>query len=273
MRFFFPTKKFSEPLSTAVFSTIHVMKQGSPIVWVSHELNGDWQFMGDETIGDYTKVAMVVSLENVIKLDRSILKVADLPMGYCATRKSKKDKWTIAKIDYTEEEMRHFGFYCSKCGLYHKEIPMAYGADAPYQYSLIPENERANRCTLTQDQCIIDNEQYFIRGQLELIVEGKTDNFSWNVWVNVNEQDFNRMSELWEDKNRILEKPYSGNIDTHLESYPETLGLPVRLITRHVGYVPKIELFESNHPLYLEQENGITMERVIGFAKEILYRH
>jgi hypothetical protein len=273
MRFLFSTKKFSEPLNTAVLTTIHVMKEGSPIVWVSHELDGDWQFMGNETIEDYRKVAMVVSLESIIQLDKSVIKVADLPMGYCATRNSKSDKWSIAKIEYSEQEMREFGFYCSKCGQYHKEIPMAYGADAPYQYALIPENERENRCTLTQDQCIIDGEQYFIRGQIELPVDDNAENFCWNVWVQVSEHDFEKMGESWEDENRILEKPYSGRIATHLEPYPETIGLPVLVITQLVGYVPKVEVIESNHPLYFEQENGITMERVTAFAKEILYQH
>lgn len=242
-------------------------------MWVSHELDGDWQFMGSEAIEDYTKVAMVVSLENIIKIDKSVLKVADLQIGYCATRQSKSDKWIVSKIDYSEQEMREFGFYCSKCGLYHKEIPMAYGADAPYQFSLIPENERESRCTLTQDQCIIDGEQYFTRGQIELPVEGNIDNFCWNVWVEVSEQDFERMGELWEDENRVLEKPYSGKIATHLKPYIDTIGLPVQVITQFVGYAPKVELIESNHPLYLEQENGIDMERVTAFAKEILYQH
>jgi hypothetical protein len=30
---------------------------------------------------------------------------------------------------------------------------------------------------------------------------------------------------------------------------------------------------ESNHSLFFEQENGIKMERVIAFAKTILYGH
>lgn len=273
MSFLFPSKKFNEPLNTAVFTTLHVIKERSPIVWVSHELDGDWQFMGSEPIGDYTKIAMVVSLEEIIKVDKSVLKVADLAMGYCATRKTKSDKWRVARIEYSEEEMNQFGYYCSKCAIYHKEIPMAYGTDAPYAYYLIPEDEREERCRLTADQCIIDNKFHFRRGGIELSVENNQDNFRWNVWVSVSKEDFDRMGELWEDENRVLEKPYTGKIATQLEPYPETLDLPVSIITQKVGYAPKIELMECNHPLYFEQENGINMERVIGFAKEILYNH
>jgi len=273
MQFLFSSKKFNDSLDKAVFTTIHVVKERSPIVWISHELDGDWQFMGNEPIDDFTKVAMVVGLGEIIKLDKSVLKVADLPMGYCAIRKSKSDKWNVNKIDYSEEEMKAFGFYCSKCGLYHKEIPMAYGADAPYQYSLIPESEISKRATLTPDQCIIDNTLYYLRGQIEIRVEDNPDKFCWNVWVEVSEIDYERMSDLWKDENRILEKPYPAKIATSLKPYPETLDLSVNVITQKVGFIPKIELNESSHPLFLEQENGITMDRVTSFAKTILYQH
>ena len=260
-------------MNTAVYTTVHVMKENSPIEWVSHELDGDWQFMGCEAIGDYTKIAMVVSLESIIKKDRSVLKVADLPMGYCATRKVRSDKWSIAKIDYSEQELKEFGFYCSKCGLHHKQIPLSFGTDSPNKYSLIPENEREIRCTLSQDQCIIDNKVYFIRGQIEIPVIDNSENFFWGVWIEVSEHDFIRIGDLSEDENRILEKPYFGRLDTPLDPYNGTIGLPVSLITQRVGYIPKVEIIESNHPLFLEQENGITWDRVIDFSKQILYRH
>ena len=224
MRFPFFSKKFKESLDITVFTTIHVVKGHSLIVWISHELDGDWQFMGKEPIEDYTKVAMVVGLGEIIKLDKSVLKVADLPIGYCATRQSRSDKWIINKIDYSEQELKEFGFYCSQCWLYHKEIPMAYGADAPYPYSLIPETQIGQRATLTQDQCIIDNSSYYIRGQIEIPVDDHPDKFCWNVWVEVSEVDYERMTDLWNDENRILDNPYPGKIATSLDPYPETLA-------------------------------------------------
>src|ERR1700761_2960362 len=115
MLHFFNTKKFSDPLNTAVFTTIYVMKENSTIVLVSHELNGDWQFMGSQEITDYAKVAMVVGLGQIIKRDKTVLEVADLPRGYQATRQGKGDKWTIAKIEYSNEEIREMGFWCAHC--------------------------------------------------------------------------------------------------------------------------------------------------------------
>jgi hypothetical protein len=122
MSFFFKKKKYPDSLDTAVFTTVHVMKENSLITLISHEIDGDWQFMGVEVFEDYRKIAMVVGLGEIIKKDRSVLKVADLARGYQATRQNKSDKWEIVKIEYNDEEIKEMGFKCSECGEFHNEI-------------------------------------------------------------------------------------------------------------------------------------------------------
>ncbi|MES2776534.1 MAG: DUF2199 domain-containing protein, partial [Bacteroidota bacterium] len=215
----------------------------------------------------------LVSLENIVKHDRSVLKVADLPKGYHAIRKSRTDKWEVIKTEYNEDELKEFGYYCSQCGEFHEDIPMAYGSEGPLLYFLIPEDQREERCVITSDQCIIDEKHFYIRGCLELTVEDNNDCFQWNLWVEVSRPDYDRISEVWDDENRILEPPYDGEIATQLEPYPQTSGLTVKIITQKVGVAPKLELPESNHPLYFEQQSGIDMNRVTDFARKILYNH
>jgi len=176
------------------------------------------------------------------------------------------------KIEYSDEEITQLGYYCSDCGEYHKEIPMAYSADAPFSYSQIPENELTKRCVLTEETCIIDQKDFYIKGNLLIPVQN-AEEFSWNVWVQITESDFNRMTKLWNDNNRILENGYLGQLATELDLYPSTINLPVNVYTQKVGIRPKIEVLEVAHPLFLEQEEGINMDRVISFAKKILYAH
>jgi len=57
---------------------------------------------------------------------------------------------------------------------------------------------------------------------------------------------------------------------TELEAYDTTLNLPVKINTQPLGFIPKIQIEESNHPIFLEQENGINMERVVSFAQLLL---
>jgi hypothetical protein len=265
-------KRFSEPGNTSVYTTIHVMKEGSTITLVSHELDGDWQFMGNEPIDDYSRVAMLVSLDEVVRHDKTVLQVSDLRLGFKATRTKKSEKWLVEKIDYSESEIEAMGYYCSDCGKYHRDIPMNYGAKAPSAYAALDENSSKD-AELTQDVCVIKESRFFIKGQIKIPVEGKEEPFSWNVWVEISKDDFESEQEHWEDENRFLKPPYEGLLDTSLHVYPNALGLKVKVQTQKLGLIPDITILESDHPLFLEQENGITMERVISFAKTILYGH
>jgi hypothetical protein len=265
-------KQFNEPGNTAVYTTTYVMKHGSPITLVLHELDGDWQFMGDESLEDFTKVAMLVALDEIVIKDKSILELADLPIGHKATRGSRNEKWTIDKIDYSEKDIEEMGYYCSECEKYHREIPMNYGAKSPTAYFNLTDDEKQN-AELTKDVCIIDDKRFFIKGQIKIQVEGKDEPFSWNVWVEITKEDFEAEQENWDEENRFLRKPYPGTLNTPLNCYPDTIGLKVKVQTQKLGLVPAITIESTNHPLFFEQENGIDMKRVTQFAMKILYGH
>ncbi len=88
--------KFSEPDNTAVFTTTFVGKHNCPITYVTHEKeDGAWQFFSDDNFDNYEDVAMVLSLGEIIKIDSSILELANMPVGQHAVRKSKDHPWTI----------------------------------------------------------------------------------------------------------------------------------------------------------------------------------
>ncbi|TXG39298.1 DUF2199 domain-containing protein [Seonamhaeicola maritimus] len=265
-------RKFKESGNTVVYTTTYVMHEKSTITLVSHELNGDWQFMGNESLENFQEIGLLVSLFQVIKIDNSILSLVDLPIGYQATRVKKSDEWKIEKIHYSESEIQEMGYYCSECGEFHGEIPMSYGAESPTSYFNLDE-ETKNQSELTRDICIINRERFFIKGQIKIKVDTQNKPFTWNVWVEIGKEDFDIGQENWTNENRFLRKPYNGVIDTPLNCYSNTLGLKVKVQTQKVGIIPEIIISETNHPLFFEQENGINMDRVTGFAKKILYAH
>lgn len=266
-------KKFPDPLDTAIYTTTYVVEELRPITIVVHELDGDWQFMSDAPIPeDYKTVARLISIGEIIKLDKTVLEVADLPVGYQATRAERGKKWKITKVEYTDEEIANMGFYCVGCGRHHRDIPMAYGADTPFQFGELTEEDRADKAELHGETCIINQKDFFIKGNLLLPVEGN-ESFNWNIWVKIAQPDFDKILETWDDENRFLQQPYEGVLATRLSLYPETIGLKIRLRNQRVGVRPHIEVLESSHPLFAEQESGINRERVIEFAKKIMYNH
>ena len=163
------------------------------------------------------------------------------------------------------------GYECSTCGEWHDDLPMSFGADAPYQYSVVAPEEREWRVKLAYDQCIIDDEHYFVRGCLELPVLHGDGPFIWGVWVSLSEKSFDRMSELWSTPGRENEPSYFGWLSTSIPCYPDTLNLKSRVHTRPLGERPLIELEITEHPLAIEQQNGITMARVQEIVEVVMH--
>ena len=164
------------------------------------------------------------------------------------------------------------GYTCKTCGEFHSGLPFSYGAEAPAIWFGLPENERDSRALLSSDQCVIDEKYFFVFGRLEISVLDAKEIFSWNVWVSLSEKSFNRMSELWESEGRENEPPYFGWLSTQLPCYPEeTLNLKTNVHTRSLGERPFVELEPTEHPLAVEQRDGITLARVQEIAECALH--
>jgi hypothetical protein len=89
---------FIDKLNTAVFTTSFVLQDKKPILFVSHyDQDGAWEFLSDDEFDNFEKAAKVVSLEEIINLDPSIIELLEMQEGYHAFRKSKQDEWIIKK--------------------------------------------------------------------------------------------------------------------------------------------------------------------------------
>ena len=144
------------------------------------------------------------------------------------------------------------GFLCGKCGQFHAELTMDFGADAPAAFYSIPEAEREARCDLAPDLCMIDEKEFFVRGCLEIPVIDGLGPFVWGVWTSISYDNFKRMAELWESQQRKTDPTYFGWLCTSLPLNPETLLLKTNVHTRPIGHRPFIELEPTDHPLAIE---------------------
>ena len=82
-----------------------------------------------------------------------------------------------------------------------------------------------------------------------------------------------RACKLWEKPGRETEPPYFGWLSTALPGYPSTLNLKTNVHTRQVGRRPRVELEPTDHPLAVEQRQGITLSRVQEIAEIVLHGH
>jgi hypothetical protein len=175
------------------------------------------------------------------------------------------------RLNGSGREGRMRSWRCRCCGAVHDELPRSYGAQAPALWFTIPEAEREQRALLNSDLCLIDAQHGFIVGNLEIPVLDGTGPFSWDVWVSLSLPNFKRAWQLWEQPGREAEPPYFGWLSTVLPGYPDTLHLKTNVHSREVGRRPRIELEPTDHPLAVEQRQGITLARVQEIAELVLH--
>ncbi len=87
-------KKFKESLKTAVFTTKFIADKLSPIVYVSHDDDGSWQFQGPEdNVSD--EDIRLLGLGEIIEIDNTILEISDMPNGSIAIRDNSVSHWKV----------------------------------------------------------------------------------------------------------------------------------------------------------------------------------
>lgn len=79
-------------LSKAVITTKFVLEKQSRIVYVSHDVDGDWQFLGKED-GLSEEDARVVSLGEILKMESSIKDLLWMPEKMQAWWNADKKEW------------------------------------------------------------------------------------------------------------------------------------------------------------------------------------
>jgi hypothetical protein len=167
--------------------------------------------------------------------------------------------------------MKRTSYTCKCCGQVHDGLPVSYATEAPVQWGGLAPEERKKRGQLGSDQCIIDNEFFYVKGNIRIPIIGESDPFVWTVWVSLSHDSFDRVSHQWEKRGREKEPPYFGWLSTDLPFYPDTMNLKTSVLTQPKGIRFHIELEPTDHPLAVEQRDGITWDRVQEFAEKLLH--
>ena len=163
--------------------------------------------------------------------------------------------------------MQQNSFLCSSCGLEHTGLPLSFAADYPDPYANLDRDARELRAIAGSDQCIIDQEEFYIRGCLEIPIIGTSEVFLWGLWARVKETAFDEISDHWESEGR--EKtigPYKGRLANALSIYPNTLNQCLEVHIKPVGSRPLFILEDAENLLAIEQRNGLTAQQAALYA-------
>jgi len=90
---------FDEPKHVAAVTTRQIIREGRPILSVSHDADdGSWQFLTGGTFS--TEDGMLVALHEIVKHDPTVSELADLPLGWIAQRDAVGSPWRRSKDDH-----------------------------------------------------------------------------------------------------------------------------------------------------------------------------
>ncbi|WP_202845217.1 DUF2199 domain-containing protein [Luteimonas saliphila] len=149
---------------------------------------------------------------------------------------------------------------CSTCGEKLANQPLCFGSEAPWR-TLVPESEFSLRVDLTRDQCVVDEKAFFIRGHIEIPIHDQPGSLSFSVWSSLSEKSFLHLSDRWMDQSRAGDPPYFGWLSSSIPTYPDTINLKLSVQSRALGLVPLFTVEPSDHPLSLDQQHGISVQR------------
>lgn len=125
---------------------------------------------------------------------------------------------------------------------------------APFYVTEIEPWEREERCQITPDECIMDDEYYYIHSRLTVPFRNGRGQVSWDVWVQIEPEHAQHSSS---SKVRHVK----GRLSSAIPGYPDTLTLPVQLTFQGSSNLPEVHLGETEHPLYDEQQDGLSFQR------------
>jgi hypothetical protein len=157
---------------------------------------------------------------------------------------------------------------CPTCGGVHRGVfDLACGKPDPF-----PETDAysPNAAVLTssrflsEDFCVLDGEQHFVRCILQLPIVGAADErFAYGVWARLAKADFVRYTESFDQGQQGGLGPWPGWLSNRLVGYLDSLGLTCRVQPRNGRQRPTVALQPGDHPLVAEQRDGITFDRLL----------
>jgi hypothetical protein len=157
-------------------------------------------------------------------------------------------------------------YRCTTCGAIHDGLPDV-GFRWPDPYFAVPESERSHRIKATIDVCAIDDDEFFIRGVLLLPIKESSDHLGLGVWVSQKRENFQTYLDNFDTPDI---GPFFGWLSNEISFYErESFALKTMAHFQGNNQRPLIELQPSDHPLYLDYANGITLDR----AWSIVHAH
>ena len=158
---------------------------------------------------------------------------------------------------------------CSECGRAHDlgRIEPAFGR--PDAYFAVPREARQRRISDSDNACLIASEDgqelaCFVRAVLHIPIRDEGTRIGWGLWVQVDDQAYWRIADVWDDPNQAAEPPFPCTIANDVPNYASTRGLPGVIRLTDPRTRPALTLaWDSEHAFAIEARTGVLSERAL----------
>ena len=174
------------------------------------------------------------------------------------------------------KRQKTLSYTCSCCGDKFSGSP-SFGYDLPPYVHDVPESEYQDRVKIDDDLCLIraagddEDDIFAIRVTIDIPIHDVEEPFNWGVWVTQSEESFFKYVDSY-GKDQSGEISF-GWLPVTMPGYKRTKdGEPFEHLGCDVQWQPKGErpvlvLHECDHPLYIDQRDGISWERAVEIAQ------
>jgi len=172
---------------------------------------------------------------------------------------------------------KQFRYKCAECGKWHSGSP-SFSYQYPVYYFDVPEDERDRRVQVTDDLCQIEPASddadgaviYCIRVALDITIIGLDNPFTWGVWVTQSQESFARYVDTF-DEDQSAEQSFGWlavNMPFYNDAGPDEYltSLECEVNWGPQGQRPTAHLWECDHPLAVDQRNGISWDKAVEIA-------
>lgn len=165
---------------------------------------------------------------------------------------------------------------CSCCGEALTGLPLDISIGYPDRIMIMSDADKVKYVS-SPSRSMLNwrNKEFFIRGLIEIPILETENYFCYGAWTQVSKKDYKKFLKAW-----VKSKREDDTVKEHIYGhfacmmipilYPDAYGLQVAICDRSdraAGFV----LEPTEHPLSLEQHNGITMERVHEIVRALGY--
>jgi hypothetical protein len=152
------------------------------------------------------------------------------------------------------------------------DLPRRYRIDWPQALLELSEGQRRHRGRWTADEAVLDSCRFFARGELLIPVQGETEPFCFECWVELGEGAHLVLVSTAKETDRASLAPLPARLANCLPPFYDIMGLDSILVLQPPGHYPRIVVSGANRLANIQHE-GLTPSEFQALAIDVLNAH